>query len=389
MAPETRTQAGGVTEHLLRLLGALSYEGMPVTVLEAAGDTWVAATEVGRALGLHDNTVRQVVQKNPDIFESLTMTLEALWREGGTTSRVAKAPGARDRADTLFLNYNGVLAILLKLDTSRIKEPEARAKVVRFYRWALRDLKQAMLGRALPAGAAGGAKERPRLDARTGDIVKALARNGHRLPVSLLVPLAASIGIALDGEAIAAERAVPARPSRAASLPVVGGRPAAGEAEDVPAGEPERYLSALRRIVKENAHRIAGLEPRGKDGQPVEPRQGYIGGVGRVYGVDVVGILPTALKELLAKIFGQCNVREVLAILETTTVPVADPALPADQPARRAPVLVSPPAGRPRRGKALGLRYRRANGQNIRATHLCFRRDMVLGNGAPAGADAR
>ena len=156
LAPETRTRTSGATEHMLRLLEVLRYEDKPITVLEAAGDTWVAATEVGRALGLHDNTVREMTRRNPDIFEPLTTTLDALWREGTTTSRGAKEDAtinARDRADTLFLNYSGVIAVLLKLDTSRVKDPEARARAVHFFQWALKDLKQAMLGRALPSGA--------------------------------------------------------------------------------------------------------------------------------------------------------------------------------------------------------------------------------------------
>ena len=90
MAPEKRTPGGGATERRLRLLEVLRYEDMPITVLEAAGEAWVAATEVGKVLGLHDNAVRQVVQRNPDIFESLTKRLEECWREGSTTSRPSK-----------------------------------------------------------------------------------------------------------------------------------------------------------------------------------------------------------------------------------------------------------------------------------------------------------
>ena len=228
LAPETRTPVGGATEHLLRLLEVLQYEDKPITVLEAAGETWVAATEIGRALGLHDNTVRQVVKKNPDIFESLTTTLEAIWREGATTSRgdpveTGGTASARmqDQADTLYLNYSGVVATLLKLDTSRIKDPEARARVVRFFRWALKDLRQAMQGRGLPAGpSTAGAPSL--LPPKYLPACRAFLCHVKDMPTPLLVQAAAAFGITLDPAAVEAERAEVARPPRTKALAAVG-----------------------------------------------------------------------------------------------------------------------------------------------------------------------
>ena len=383
---------------MLRLLESLEYEGSSVTVLTAASDTWVAATEVGRALGLHDNTVRQVVQKNYEVFEPLTTTLEALWRGGATTSRVANPNPtsdndlrfARDRADTLFLNYSGIIAVLLKLDTARIKDPEARARVVGFFRWALRDLKQAMLGRALPAGADGSANERPRLDARTADIVKAIARNGHRLPVSILVPLAASIGIDIDPAAVEAERAAMApgvrsgsgrRAVASATAPAdtapSEGAPAIAESET----EAERYLRILREVIAENRWRIAGLEEASGGAGPAEaaegargqrcpmPVDGYIGGVGRARGLVVIGLLPLSFKGEMARrgIYDQRRVRAAL---------------------HAAGVLVGEPA---RRGGTTTLSYIREDGWKVHTHHLCFRMDRVVpatGVAAPAAAGA-
>lgn len=70
--------------------------------------------------GLHDNIVREVVQRNPDIFEGLTTTWEAIWREGATSLRVdpvetgnSSPVRTQAQASTLFLNYSGVVAALL------------------------------------------------------------------------------------------------------------------------------------------------------------------------------------------------------------------------------------------------------------------------------------
>jgi hypothetical protein len=209
---------------MLRLLEVLSYEGMPITVLEAAGDAWVAATEVGRALGLAERTVRQVVQKNPGVFEPLTMTLDGLWREGVGMSRADPVKtgnedsGGRkgalriqEQASTLFLNYSGVLAVLLKLDTLRVKNPDARAKVTRFFHWALNDLKRAMLGRALPAGA-GAAPTPPLLPPKYLSAYRAFLCHVRDMPTPLLVQVAATFGIIIDPAGVEAERAVLARP---------------------------------------------------------------------------------------------------------------------------------------------------------------------------------
>lgn len=153
----------------------------------------------------------------------------------------------------------------------------------------------------------------------------------------------------------------------------------------------QRYLDALREAVVGNTHRIAGLEPEdGRDGSGQVlrrvPPQGYIGGVGKVYGVEVVGILPNALKELVSRVMGQYNAREFLAEMEKALVDIADPADPEEQRRLRVPVLVAPSDQRVRRGKALGLRYRRADGQSIYQTHLCFRRDALLPTAADDGA---
>jgi hypothetical protein len=196
----------------------LSYEGMPITVLEAAGDAWVAATEVGRALGLSLATVRNLIQRNPEVFEPLTTTLEGLLVAGVATTRSdpvkpgnAASGRMQEQASTLFLNYSGVLAVLLKLDTSKIKHPEARAKVVRFLRWALTTLKRAMLGRALPAGD-GAAPTRPLLPPKYLPAYRAFLCHVRDMPTPLLVQVAATFGIIIDPAGVEAERAVLARP---------------------------------------------------------------------------------------------------------------------------------------------------------------------------------
>ena len=150
------------------------------------------------------------------------------------------------------------------------------------------------------------------------------------------------------------------------------------------ASRKQQYLDALREAIVQNTHRIAGLEPleggRDEEGSARRrvPSQGYIGGVGRVYGVEVVGIMPNALKELLAKMLGHYNAREFLAEMETATVEVTDQDDSTGQHTKRVSVLVTPSDQRVRRGKAAGLRYHRADGQDVYQTHLCFRRDALF-----------
>ena len=365
--------------------------------MEAGGEWWVAASELGRALGVGENSVRHLIQRHREQLAGYMTTFEEIWKQGpyrtvqAGEETTTSGAGVRQRADTIFLNRRGMLAVVLKIEPSRIKVAEARETVNQSVRWALEVLDVAMAGRALPAGSGVGANERPRLDARTADILKALARNGHRLPVSLLVPLAASVGITLDPAAVEAERAEVARPGRGGApvaLAAVGEQPTSAAPED-PAEKGARYLSALRRVIVQNSHRLAGLEERGKDGSVVVPRQGYIGGVGRAYGVEVVGIQPRALQALLAPVLGQYNARDFLAAMEKHVVAVPDPDAPEGQGVKRVSVLVTPGDQRTRQGKALGIRYRRADGKTTTRCLLCFRRDAVLGDGTAAGGGAR
>lgn len=94
--------------------------------------------------------------------------------------------------------------MLLKLDTSR----EVRARVVRFFQWALKDLKQAMLGRALPSGAGAASVGAPALlPPKYLPAYRAFLCHVKDMPTPLLVQAAAAFGITLDADAIAAERA--------------------------------------------------------------------------------------------------------------------------------------------------------------------------------------
>jgi hypothetical protein len=380
---------------MLRLLEVLRYEDKPITVLEAAGDTWVAATEVGRALGLHDNTVREMTRRNPDIFEPLTTTLDALWREGTTTSHGAKedaSTSARDRADTLFVNYGGVIAVLLKLDTSRVKDPDARARVVRFFQWALKDLKVAMLGRALPPGATPiavpawveslSAAERSRLH-------RGLFHSAKGMPVSILVPLAASIGIVLDADAITAERAALLSPGSGGRSGAGGGatppaRPGASGTN--PAGanlfssDPDTlahtYLEAIRGIVAEHAGRISGMEPGDGAGRLPVPLRGYIGGLanthrdGRV--LRVLALLPGAANELLTARLGPMHTGRTFAqAMQRAGAWVGDPTKP------HVTAVVS---------------YKRADGRKVCARHYCLLMERLWvedGAGPVVGAETR
>jgi hypothetical protein len=89
----------------------------------------------------------------------------------------------------------------------------------------------------------------------------------------------------------------------------------------------------------------------------VVPGSGYIGGVGWTHGVEVVGILATPLKELMAEEMGTYNGKAFLAVMEQAGVLVADPKHPR---------------------KALGLRYTRADNRAVNLRHLCFRRANLV-----------
>ena len=235
--------------------------------------------------------------------------------------------------------------------------------MVRVFRWALKDLKQAMLGRALPSGARG-APSPSLLPPKYLPAYRAFLCHVKDIPTPLLMQAAAAFGITIDSAAVEAERAA-AQPKRVAAMaatertqrrepspPAVAGT--GGELGDVES-EAVRYLRLLREVVAENRWRIAGLGSTGPGAQGPVPVGGYVGAVGRALGAEVLGLKPAFAKHGLAR-RGVLDQRRFRAVLLNAGVLVGDAKYP---------------------GMAAAVKMPHSRAGSVAWRLLCFRRDAV------------
>lgn len=109
-----------------------------IRVLNSAIGKVVPLVDMARAIGYDRKTLAHLYDRNRDLFEG--------------TSGVMMAPQVNDNRgtmaeqdrSTLCLNSYGVVGLLMKLDYNRIQDADKRANVLRFQRWAMQVLGNAI-----------------------------------------------------------------------------------------------------------------------------------------------------------------------------------------------------------------------------------------------------
>lgn len=105
----------------------LLFDGTPVPVVEdeAGGRRrrLITLAAVADAIGMERETLRNIIKRNPEVFDgwvwSVTLT-DHLGRPQQTT----------------VLGRDGVLALLLKINTNQVESEERRRRIIRFQHWA-------------------------------------------------------------------------------------------------------------------------------------------------------------------------------------------------------------------------------------------------------------
>ncbi|NLI12193.1 MAG: hypothetical protein GX425_06130 [Peptococcaceae bacterium] len=96
----------------------------------------------------------------PDLVEAMEYDKAAIWRsidrskevfEGGVV--VTTIPSAGGPQKTTCLTRDGVIGLLMKLSTGRIKDPAKRQMIVNFQRWVMRTISEILQEAAGPAQA--------------------------------------------------------------------------------------------------------------------------------------------------------------------------------------------------------------------------------------------
>lgn len=109
------------------------FQEVPVRIIQREKDRMIPLVDIAKALGHEVRVLRTHIDRNPALFEGL---------EGRI---VMMSPGGLQ--ETRCLTRDGVLGLMMKLDTSRLKDETIRQKIVTFQHWAIKTLGQVLDGK--------------------------------------------------------------------------------------------------------------------------------------------------------------------------------------------------------------------------------------------------
>lgn len=98
------------------------FEGKEIRVTGPADDPWFPVYDLAMAWGIDRNTPRNLIDRNKEIFDGMTCYVTYPSENEGD-----------ERA--LCVNERGLYLMLGRINADRLKNPEARATIIRFQRW--------------------------------------------------------------------------------------------------------------------------------------------------------------------------------------------------------------------------------------------------------------
>jgi len=97
------------------------FEGKEIRVMEQLGEVWLRLDDLAAAWGIDRTTPHNLIVRNKDVFEGYTLTVAV----GDITS-----PDVWN-----CVNERGLYLLMGKISADRLKNPAARAALIRFQRW--------------------------------------------------------------------------------------------------------------------------------------------------------------------------------------------------------------------------------------------------------------
>ena len=129
-----------MSDHSINNISPFKFESKPVRVIRVGGQPMLAVVDVANAIGADRSALLRIINRNKDTFEgyyAVIMTAQLATRKN--------KPYVQKR-ETMMVNQEGLIALLLMVADKRIKDPSARAKVVAFKRWAIRTISKVLSG---------------------------------------------------------------------------------------------------------------------------------------------------------------------------------------------------------------------------------------------------
>jgi prophage antirepressor-like protein len=103
---------------------ATPFEGKEIRTFEQNGEPWFPLVDLARAWGISRSTLPDIIARNPDLFE-------------GCYALVGVTPSTPDSTTDLFscVNERGLYLVMGRITSSRLKNSDAAAAILRFQRW--------------------------------------------------------------------------------------------------------------------------------------------------------------------------------------------------------------------------------------------------------------
>lgn len=98
------------------------FEGKEIRVTGPVDDPWFPVYDLAMAWGIDRNTPRNLIDRNKEIFD-------------GMTCYVTYPSENEDDEKALCVNERGLYLMLGRINADRLKNPAARAAIIRFQRW--------------------------------------------------------------------------------------------------------------------------------------------------------------------------------------------------------------------------------------------------------------
>jgi hypothetical protein len=106
-------------------------------IRNAPQELWVPVNDVADAIGYDRDTLRQLINRNSDLFANMC------------SKSVILLEGVGSR-EVLCVNRDGLVAVLVKISAGRIKDEYRRKTIIEFQRWAITTISRILAGEYQP-----------------------------------------------------------------------------------------------------------------------------------------------------------------------------------------------------------------------------------------------
>jgi hypothetical protein len=126
----------GINKTMTDIVKIESFNGVPVRVVTINDQPMIPLNDVADSITHDRSGLRKLFHRNEEIV--------------GKWSGVAKLATAQGIQETICLNHDGVMAILMKVDFMRVKDPVRKQRIIDFQEWAATTLSKIMQGETIP-----------------------------------------------------------------------------------------------------------------------------------------------------------------------------------------------------------------------------------------------